>query len=29
MKPEFLDNLYSVTDARWKLIRHERTPANT
>lgn len=28
MKAEYLDNLYSVTDARWKLIFHERTPAN-
>ena len=28
MKDEYLDNLYCVTDARWKLIWHEQKPGN-
>ena len=28
MRPEYLDNLYCVTDSRWKLIWHERAPLN-
>ena len=28
MQPEYLDNLYCVTDASWKLIWHELAPEN-